>query len=521
MKKLLYILAISGVVAVSCAKELSITGEPQVDNLMLTATVSDGTLVFSSEENLSQIVNALSLHDEYELNILPATKADSPEDFVSLRQLLIDEGLKGLSPKELLIAQREGLIYEPIDSLIVDPYFCAVLNKDREIIINDKAYRFVKDGMLQTSVENKWAFDTVSEWDVADVKEIPDGETVMIGEYLKFIKIRYASLVEIHSDAELAFSGDELVINELSSGGSSSGGGAGDDYPAMCVPEIRYVDGVLYLADGTMIGEGNIRKIKYEQKESDASFLGRLWTSLWGTNVAAYNYFSDKERMVVNMFSQNCVVMYSMGMKVRMQKKRFGIWWRTNASEFRYGWSAMECIYEYQNDPFGNIPEFLNGLHRPQVPMNMTKKYPFSDEDIVLWNVPIVDYDFTTGDVNNVLNSALQSLLPLISSWVNDDPENNSNKKRGIFAVSDEMNKIYVVFPQGEEMATNTGKEKIEWDAQWFNGTYIFGFSMSNGSFGGASATIQPNVKVSINRGTVYAAVKYDGKWKGCVITTE
>lgn len=109
MKKLLYILAISGVVAVSCAKELSITGEPQVDNLMLTATVSDGTLVFSSEENLSQIVNALSLHDEYELNILPATKADSPEDFVSLRQLLIDEGLKGLSPKELLIAQREGL----------------------------------------------------------------------------------------------------------------------------------------------------------------------------------------------------------------------------------------------------------------------------------------------------------------------------------------------------------------------------------------------------------------------------
>ena len=519
MKKLLLSVAVFGFL-VSCTKEnssMSLSRDIELDMPVLTGIVSDGILVFDSEYDLSQTVDALNNNDSYSLALVPATKADNAEDFVSLRQSLIEKGLRQFSDEELRIIKQEGLEYEPIDSLITDPYLASVLNADREIIIKNKVFKFVEKGVLQTAFDKREILKGFDKLELPD--DITEGETVYVAPDVKLTVIEYKKLVEVNTDVIIQGNESGLVIAFSEEDDSFTIGG-GDSLPLVCVPEVRYKDGNLTLANDVVIKNDNIRKIKYDMKESDAGFLGNLWSSIWGTNVVAYNNFSDRERMALSMFSQDYVIYRSVGMKIRMQKRTLGIWWVKPASELRYGWTAMECEYEFNNNPFANIPEFLYGLQRPKLPSNMSKKFPFSDDKIVLWNVPIIDYDLTTGDMNNLLNAALNESLDLIERWVKKNPE-DADKKRGIFAVPDDLSKMYVVFPQGEETLYNTGKQKVEWDARWLDGTYTFGFSFTNGTFGSVSGSLKSNTKVNISRGTVYGAVNYNGQWKACIITTE
>lgn len=395
----------------------------------------------------------------------------------------------------------------------------SVLNADREIIIRDKVFKFVDKGLLQTTFDKR---ETLKEFEEIELPEdIEEGETIDVSPDVKLTVIKYQKLVEVNSDVIIQGGDSEIGITPVKDDSDDSFTiGGGDSLPLVCVPEVRYKNGELTLANDVVIKKENIRKIKYDKKESDAGFFVGLWQSIWGTNVVAYNNFSNNERMALSMFSNNYVIYRSVGMKIRMQKRTLGIWWVKPAAELRYGWTAMECVYEFKNNPFGNIPEFLSGLERPKLPSNMSKKFPFSDDEIVLWNVPIIDYDLTTGDMNNLLNVALNKLVGVIESWVNENPD-DADKKRGIFAVPDDLSKMYVVFPQGEDTVYNTGKLKVEWDAKWLDGTYTFGFSFINGALGKTTASLRSNTKVTICRGTIYGAVNYNGQWKACIITTE
>lgn len=82
---------------------------------------------------------------------------------------------------------------------------------------------------------------------------------------------------------------------------------------------------------------------------------------------------------------------------------------------------------------------------------------------------------------------------------------------------------IYVIYPQGEEVAFNKGREVVKWDSDWFYGRYIIGFSigLDNPSFGLSNFTFKSASEINLGRACIYAAVKYDNKWRGCVIKTE
>ncbi len=90
---------------------------------------NSGILAFNSQDDLGSVVSFLRETDTFELS---STRAVS-RNFVSLRDKLITQGLREFTDAELAIIESEGLIYEPEDELIADPYFMAVLNEDREI----------------------------------------------------------------------------------------------------------------------------------------------------------------------------------------------------------------------------------------------------------------------------------------------------------------------------------------------------------------------------------------------------
>ena len=125
--------------------------------------------------------------------------------------------------------------------------------------------------------------------------------------------------------------------------------------------------------------------------------------------------------MKLRMYEQDYIIYRAVGMTVRMQKRTLGIWWRKKAQEFRYGWSAIECEYKFPSPTFIDPPKMPNGLPQyNKYPTGMTKKFPFANSKIVLFHIPLANYDVTTGDVNGAMAAGMKKLASSINSWFSE-----------------------------------------------------------------------------------------------------
>ena len=46
----------------------------------------------------------------------------------------------------------------------------------------------------------------------------------------------------------------------------------------------------------------------------------------------------------------------------------------------------------------------------------MTKKFPFANSKIVLFHIPLANYDVTTGDVNGAMAAGMKNMLAMLCS---------------------------------------------------------------------------------------------------------
>lgn len=113
---------------------------------------AEGVLKVQSKQQISMLIDLMKENNSLDIKQLFKTKT-SPDityddEFKSLRDYLIEQGLREFTDQELSIIVNEGLSYEPIDYLITDPYMMALLNQDREIQIDNKIYRFIDEGVV-------------------------------------------------------------------------------------------------------------------------------------------------------------------------------------------------------------------------------------------------------------------------------------------------------------------------------------------------------------------------------------
>lgn len=457
-----------------------------------------------------------------------AAVAGPVDGFVSLREHLIDQGLREFTDAELAEIIADSLEYEPEDDLIVDPYMTAILNGEREVQVGDKICRFVDEGMVMYDVADKEKFK-VQDIDLAlkkvDVNAMEEGQTAKLqgaDMNAELVKIDYIASRKI-DDTNLHFIRDDGKLVEVggSSGGSSSGssGGSASEYHMNENPDTR-----IFLVGGIQIPANKIRRATYKKGGGNGSWLAKGASGLLGTNVTITNNYDKRHRMKLRMYEQNYVIHRAVGMTVRMQTRRFRIWWRKKAQEFRYGWSAIECEYDMKTPTF-QPPQMPGGVtpEYSRIPTAMTKKFPFANSKIILFNVPIANYDVTTGTINSVFAKGVNAIAKNMKKWF-DAPENKNTKKypRGIFTEVDSKT-IRVIYPQGEEKDWNTGREVVKWDAEWFSGDFSVGFAYNSpgGGFKFGSLDVKAAKKVHIVRGQIYGAVKYRNEWRACVIATE
>lgn len=262
-----------------------------------------------------------------------------------------------------------------------------------------------------------------------------------------------------------------------------------------------------------------------DKSGGNGSWLAKGVSSIFGTNETITNNYDKRHRMKLRMYEQNYIIHRAVGMKVRMQIRRFRIWRRKKAQEFRYGWSAIECEYEMPKVTFQTPPQMHGGVAPlySRIPTAMTKKFPFANSKIILFSVPIANYNVTTGTINSVFAKGINTITKNMKKWF-DTTENKETKKypRGIFT---EVNSktIRVIYPQEEETAYGSGREVIKWDANWFSGNFSVGFAYNSPDagfkFGGLN--ISSAKQVHIIHGQIYAAVKYKNEWRACMIATE
>ncbi len=496
MRKLIYFLCVVFFV-VSCVDEkIEIEVTPELPTSVETVAVNSGILSFDTPDALRNTVDKLKEIDKFTLEVYPTTRSGST-DFTSLRQHLINQGLREFTDAELAEIMAKGLTYEPEDEIIIDPYLATILNQDREVLVNDKIYRYVDDGIVIYDADLIGQFDN-SWMSNLNTSSMTHGQGVTINNQVTFTRV-------------VVGTGTVAPVSPPSNG-------SGDT--------IYNDDGSLTLkSNGITIPANMVKRATYKKGNGDANWVQRTASGLCGTNVTLENNYDDRHRMKLRMYDQDYILYRAVGMTVRMQERTLGIWWRKKAQEFRYGWTAIECEYKFNAPAFPEPPKMPNGVPQyDKYPTTMTKKFPYEDTDIVLFHIPYANYDVTSGDINSVVAAGMKFIAGTMYSWYNsEEGKDYKNNPRGLYTTHDSDKKMLVTFPQGEDVAYNDGREVVRWELSWFSGTFILSFS-NNLHGGGWNTKVQSvgiTTDVNIIRGRIYAAVKYDNQWRACVIETE
>lgn len=546
MKRLLIMLVAACALLCSCSQ----MDEPVAPSTKVERVAKKGVLCLPSQESFASLVDALKAADTYDINDLPKTRTDGVtgnEDFVSLRQHLIDQGLREFTDEELAEIIADSLIYDPEDSLIVDPYMMAMLDADREVQIGDKVYRFINEGLLIYDapsividpIGDPFNRDSLNDFSPGDLVLPEDGLNLAQGE-MTLVQDANGNTAELYGvdyggeddgepdDNEYM---DNDFVGDDGSGGSGSSGGGSDSND---VDEQDEEPGLL-LCDGNVVPGDKINFAHYEQGEGDGSWISKGISRLFdgsNVNVVVVNKFNSRHRLKLRMYDIDYIIYESCGMTVRFQKRTLGIWWRRRAEKLYFGWSPLEIEnsfpYKIFFDP-GNPPAPEIDLGAGDAPTGIARhpevikrKMPFSDEEVALFYVHPSDYDFQSGNVDGFFMAYESQSAAFRQRWFNYLTANGLSATHvGFYTASTDNCKMLSILPPQSFVMEDSGREAVTWEELRLGMALQFFFSFGD-SFSLTDVKLKRvNLDVKILRGGVYGAAKYNNEFRACMIGTK
>jgi len=413
--------------------------------------------------------------------------SDNAEPFVSLIEANKTKVMKSLSTAQLdsIANDEEELEFCPADSVIADIQFAQLLNANREIQVGQTVYKYVANGVAYTDVNNaKELKDIENATKNISVTEKNEGVEMQVSSTVKFRPIQYqATVCQVNNNS-----------NNSTKATSTKAG--------------------IILSNGYTIPLSDIRDINYYDK-GDGNWLHRAWSGIWGRNVVAIKKFSTRKKLTMNFYDQNYLIYAKIGTHLKMQKKVCGIWWNIKAEEMVQGWETITIKYTM---PKPTLQMFTNPLNNKQeYPAYTWNPFPYGKDNVLLLNIPFVNYDFTTNDLNKAFKAGLKYAWKIATKEIKK-LVNNDSSKAGLMSFNDRN--IYVIYGPYSDGHTNIKSMKTNFYAKKFSGICEFGFSLGS-SLKLTNVSLSTNDGVELSRGIVYGAIKYKGKWLAARITKD
>ncbi|MBO7478372.1 MAG: hypothetical protein J6U04_10620 [Salinivirgaceae bacterium] len=334
---------------------------PTVEDSVEKVTVENGRIKFATQDDFADFMNAnVSGNDVdvYAKKIRQFEKLGFAS--YSFKNVSFDGRVYSADTDSL--SYNEDGDFEEFENdedvdFICDPYFAGILNTDNELQIGDFIYRYTHFGMFYTSSDNVEAMeDFIAATDTSYYSTLPAEEETEVACDIYYYRFNYEQSISIE-DIYLDEEENEVAMNNA---------------------------------------KGTLKKaVNYDNKPTPSSLKqcgdmkNTLLTKALGPSIHCYDNFSSKKRIHVKVWNQNYRVYSSLGLNVRCQQKRLGVWFAKKIDELELGYAFATFVYPGENFSFPDKSEFLTNYNGVKIdPRGRTVFY-----DCGITSFPIKDKD--------------------------------------------------------------------------------------------------------------------------------
>ncbi len=418
--KIKFLLLSIAIGAISCSKDDASfqNSESQGEPVLIE---KNNRLSFDSSESIEKFI-----------------KGQEDEEFESKIKEFQEDGFNSLSPvfdendtelKKAFLAKRlnrinrdykfSGIPYtakasdledEDLDDpLVIDDKFASILDEDRSIYVGDYLYVYTTKGLFKTHRKNeeelmnlldKYYEDGV----VTEKSKNPNNLPVVPSKIYICDDIIRASESSFNLFANPVVNTTQLTpaiqliqIDGCGGGGGGGGGGTGG---------------------GNGGGTSSTKKYPYEKKIELGTCVIKsesIWQQIFGAAETCNDYYDSKRRVKTKFWNQNYLVYSSIGVSVKHQKKNWGIWDKSNATDFielginnaswTYDYEASHLNQIYNNFSTNTLVKYkgktynINGSVINDIPISVPN-WPFNGDDPLIDGLEIYMFG------NNLLSGA-------------------------------------------------------------------------------------------------------------------
>ena len=347
------------------------------------------------------------------------------------------------------------------DEIIADPYFASILNSGRQVIVANDIYAYNQYGVGYTSEENR--------------EEL---ETLMLDDSF------CSNILGKQGRLELQ---DEIYFDVIEP-----------------IDDCSYSDSPTYIDQGNDLTNSTTQDFHMFSKNQAIIDQLDICTddfSVWdvfGPAKSCNDYFSTgQHRIKTKTWNQNYLVYASVGLKVKGQKKKWGVWMAHDVSELELGYSSASfeysipnysilpkfpqwALYEFDNtlvDPYGNLvppttkvnfKELFQTFPFPDPKKNLIKIYLNQSLRTLLTNISNSKFsntdaiDISAKEVNNELKKLAESAFKQLTKRFNKE----INGPVVIAYPNTDFSKVHFIYLNWYDNQTNENKiqETFSWN---------------------------------------------------------
>ena len=460
--------------------------------------MKDGRVVFAKQEDLTIKVRELkqmskqtleqTLKSLYQKGFRSVSPIYQDTDF-SLRQ---EFAIKMLTPSSKLTQQSVNDIDAEIDNedpLIADDHFAALLNEGREIQVGDKIYKYTEHGIYVAKLSNlanmyayivanqnnheKRSYSQENMYGCStqpsqDDNAVPLSRIDLPGGVERYIEGDCSSNTHssnrLSSSNSVPLSKNNIVNSNLSIANVNKlmplirDCKQRQEASVLSRKQLIPIDGC-GSGSGSGSGSGGSNNSNHEyydklvkQYLDNVGYCnaGNATIPWFGTTKICISKFNGKHRVKTKFWNQNYLVYRSIGINVKNQRKKLGIWWTRSTDEMRLGVNQIYFEYKIPVPDYQTIMPAVTYLHKNRV-YNQSGTY-ISDFNFNGSTIPRMPFTLSNVDTVEIFIN-----LPSFFNWFGVDDINeriDANK----------LNKVLWknLWSKAESIARRNGQQRLD-----------------------------------------------------------